>query len=192
MIDLLVLTTLADVSFTYEGIETGWLTLLAGVGAALYLLNLKLSDANRLKGRGKRPDARTPQGVMASPRSFAAAVPQLGTIPARGGRPRTDPECKRKFIRRESSPVEILLADPADPKLSHAGTVINRSRGGLLISTERPTLPGEVILVRAINAPDTVEWVRIEIRHCRKKEGKFYLGSAFQDQLSWGILLFFG
>jgi hypothetical protein len=98
---------------------------------------------------------------------------------------------KRRWLRRGGNPVEILMVTPAaaDPKPSQ---VLDRSRGGLLIATAHAVDKGTIIKVRACHAPEDLDWIPLEVRHCRQKDDHWLLGCAFRQEHPWSVLLLFG
>jgi hypothetical protein len=52
--------------------------------------------------------------------------------------------------------------------------------------------PGSTMQVRAVNAPDTVGFVTVIIRSCRKNTDFFELGCEFEKTPPWNVLLLFG
>lgn len=125
------------------------------------------------------------------------ADPSSGALPAAGARgtaalaSRTGRE-RRAAVRRGGNPMPVVLADPADATVSLEGTVLDRSRGGLLIASPESRRAGAVLRVRPKDAPDDVAWVAVQVRHARQKDGRWLLGCAFTRKLDWSELLIFG
>jgi hypothetical protein len=99
---------------------------------------------------------------------------------------------KRVWLRREGNPVEVLIADGSAATGPISGSVLNRSRGGLLISAPQPATVGSFLHVRAVHAPENSGWVAIEIRHCGQRNDRWLLGCKFRQPLPWSVLLLFG
>jgi hypothetical protein len=99
---------------------------------------------------------------------------------------------KRRAVRRGGEPVPVWIAESADSASSSDGMVMDRSRGGLMLAVDKSAAVGSVKYVRAYHAPDDLEWVPLEVRHCRKQDERWILGCKFKKELPWNILLMFG
>src|SRR5262249_19266079 len=88
----------------------------------------------------------------------------------------------RDSMRREGDLVEVLItrgkAD-AEPMMA---LVLNRSRGGLLISAPEAAEVGCPLYVRAVDAPAELDWVPIQIRYCRERDGRWLWGCKFMRE----------
>jgi hypothetical protein len=99
---------------------------------------------------------------------------------------------RRGAVRREGTVVRVVLAAPGLRNGVGEGFVLDRSTGGLRIAVTTPIQPGTVVQVRATNAPETVGFVGVQVRSCRKS-GEFYeLGCEFEKTPPWNVLLLFG
>jgi len=99
---------------------------------------------------------------------------------------------RRGAVRREGTVVRVMLAAPAFRNGVGEGFVLDRSTGGLRIAVTTPLEPGITVQVRATNAPETVGFVGVLVRSCRKT-GEFYeLGCEFEKTPPWNVLLLFG
>jgi hypothetical protein len=99
---------------------------------------------------------------------------------------------RRVAVRRGGNPMPIVLADPSEAAVSLEGTVLDRSRGGLLIASPELRPTGSMLRVRPKDAPEDVDWVGIQVRHARQKNGRWLLGCAFTRKMDWSELLIFG
>lgn len=99
---------------------------------------------------------------------------------------------RRGAIRREGSPVRVLLSSTTFRNGVNQGYVVDRSTGGLRILIETALAPGSTLQVRAVNAPDTVGFVTVLVRSCRKHSDHFELGCEFEKTPPWNVLLLFG
>ncbi len=72
------------------------------------------------------------------------------------------------------------------------GYVIDRSTGGLKIAAQVAIAPGSTLQVRASDAPDTVGFVTLIVRSCRKTDHHFEIGCEFEKTPPWNVLLLFG
>ena len=99
---------------------------------------------------------------------------------------------KRVALRRKGSPVEVLVTDGKQLQEPHSSWVLDRSLGGLGLSSEREVPVGMVLKVRPRNAPPVTPWVDVEVRSCKPDEKGWQLGVAFCKTPPYGVLLLFG
>jgi hypothetical protein len=52
--------------------------------------------------------------------------------------------------------------------------------------------PGTTLQVKAVNAPDTIGFVTVIVRSCRKNGDHFEVGCEFEKTPPWNVLLLFG
>jgi hypothetical protein len=99
---------------------------------------------------------------------------------------------RRGAVRREGQPVRVLLAAATFRNGAGDGYVIDRSTGGLKLATQAAVPPGSTVQVRAVDAPDTVGFVTLIVRSCRKNTDYYELGCEFEKTPPWNVLLLFG
>ena len=99
---------------------------------------------------------------------------------------------RREAVRREGVPVRVLLASPTFRNGVSDGFVLDRSTGGLRVAMSIAMAPGSTLQVRAVNAPDTIGFVTVIVRSCRKNTEFFELGCEFEKTPPWNVLLLFG
>jgi hypothetical protein len=99
---------------------------------------------------------------------------------------------RRGAIRREGAPVRVLLSSTTFRNGVNDGYVVDRSTGGLRILIQSAIAPGSTMQVKAVNAPDTVGFVTVIVRSCRKNTDHFELGCEFEKTPPWNVLLLFG
>ena len=99
---------------------------------------------------------------------------------------------RRGAVRREGTVVRIVMAAPAFRNGVGEGFVLDRSTGGLRIAVTTPLEPGLIVQVRAANAPETVGFVGVHIRSCRKNGDFYEIGCEFEKTPPWNVLLLFG
>jgi hypothetical protein len=99
---------------------------------------------------------------------------------------------RRGSVRRDGKPIRVQIASPALRNGVTDGFVIDRSTGGLRIAATAAVAPGSVIQARAAHAPDTVGYVPLIVRCCRKSGEFFELGCEFEQTPPWNVLLLFG
>jgi len=99
---------------------------------------------------------------------------------------------RRGAVRREGAPVRVLLSSTTFRNGVNDGYVVDRSTGGLRILIQSAIAPGSTMQVKAVNAPDTVGFVTVIVRSCRKNTDHFELGCEFEKTPPWNVLLLFG
>lgn len=99
---------------------------------------------------------------------------------------------RRGSVRREGVPVRVLLSSPSFRNGVNDGFVVDRSTGGLRIISATAVAPGSTLQVRAVNAPDTIGFVTVIVRSCRKEADNYIIGSEFEKTPPWNVLLLFG
>jgi hypothetical protein len=99
---------------------------------------------------------------------------------------------RRGSTRREGSPVKVTLSSPVFKNGVASGYVIDRSTGGLRIALQLGYATGGTLLVRAVNAPDTIPWVTVIVRSCQPNGKHYELGCEFDKTPPWNVLLLFG
>lgn len=99
---------------------------------------------------------------------------------------------RRETVRREGTPVRVLLASPIFRNGACDGFILDRSTGGLRVAMSIAIAPGAIMQVRAVNAPDTIGFVTVIIRSCRKNDDFFEIGCEFEKTPPWNVLLLFG
>jgi hypothetical protein len=99
---------------------------------------------------------------------------------------------RREAVRREGTPVRVLLASPTFRNGVSDGFVLDRSTGGLKVAMSLAMAPGSTVQVRAVNAPDTIAFVTVIVRSCRKKPDFYEIGCEFEKTPPWNVLLLFG
>lgn len=99
---------------------------------------------------------------------------------------------RRSSVRREGAPVRVVVASSTFRNGVCDGYVLDRSTGGLKIAIPLGVAPGGTLQVRAVDAPDTVGFVTVIVRSCRKNHDYFELGCEFEKTPPWNVLLLFG
>jgi hypothetical protein len=70
--------------------------------------------------------------------------------------------------------------------------VLDRSTGGLRLAVSTEIAAETVVQVRPVNAPDTVGYITVIVRSCRKNAEFYELGCEFEKTPPWNVLLLFG
>jgi hypothetical protein len=99
---------------------------------------------------------------------------------------------RRGAVRREGGPVRVVLSSTTFRNGVNDGFVVDRSTGGLRILMQAAIAPGSTLQVKAVNAPDTVGFVTVIVRSCRKNGDHFEVGCEFEKTPPWNVLLLFG
>ena len=99
---------------------------------------------------------------------------------------------RRGSVRREGAPVKVMVSSSSLRNGVNEGYVVDRSTGGLRIVMQNAVPPGSTLQVRAENAPDTVGFVTLIVRSCRKNPDHFEVGTEFEKTPPWNVLLLFG
>jgi len=100
---------------------------------------------------------------------------------------------RRGTDRRGGNQIAVLISNSnatADPLV---GWVINRSNGGLRLSTdERVATTGMILSVRPRASLKETPWIQVEVRSCSQSNGYWDLHCKFVQTPPWGTLLLFG
>jgi PilZ domain len=99
---------------------------------------------------------------------------------------------RRGAVRREGQPVRVMLAASTFRNGVQEGYVLDRSTGGLRLAMPVAIAPGSTLQIRAVNAPDTIGFVTLIVRSCRKTDDFFEVGCEFEQTPPWNVLLLFG
>jgi hypothetical protein len=134
-----------------------------------------------IRHRRGRPAAATgPPNPLAAESALSWAPPEQSYADRRGA------------VRREGGPIRVTLASAAFRNGMGDGVVLDRSTGGLRIALSAALAPGSSVQVRATHAPDTVGFVTVIVRSCRKNGDVFEVGCEFEKTPPWNVLLLFG
>ena len=148
------------------------------VGGGVAIVVLTVLFVRHYRGRGEAAPAAP--GPLGEEQALNWAPPEQSYADRRGS------------VRREGAPVPVTLSSPSFRGGVNDGFVTDRSTGGLRIVLRAAVAPGSTLQVRAVNAPDTVSFISVLVRSCRKS-GEFYeLGCEFEKTPPWNVLLLFG
>lgn len=188
---------LARIQLEFEPLGSG--SLLGSIVPLLFLLALVgIVFGHQLKQEAPSQRKQLPSLSNLLPEAAPAAVPFSGTASPAGNssgnakRPGLTGRERRVAVRRGGNPLPVLLADPADTAAALEGTVLDRSRGGLLIASTERRGAGTILRVRPKDAPEDVDWMLIQVRHAQQKNDRWLLGCAFTRKMDWSELLLFG
>jgi hypothetical protein len=105
----------------------------------------------------------------------------------------TDPNAEhRATFRRIGNAVLIQIADADSQRKPILAWVIDRSRSGLRLASERDLPVGTLFTVRPMNAPPSIPWTPVEVRHCTKADGFWEAGCRFLEPPPVQVLMQFG
>ncbi len=102
---------------------------------------------------------------------------------------------QRKARRRHGNPVQVHYSYSEVKNTAQRGYVIDRSLGGLRISTNEPVNDGAILVLRPVDASPMVPWVEVEVRSCKphtNHPGEYELGCQFVKTPPYSILLLYG
>jgi hypothetical protein len=99
---------------------------------------------------------------------------------------------RRASVRRGGAIVRVTVASPLFRYGVTDGFVLDRSTGGLCIALLTEVPRGVVLKVRAVDAPDTVDYVNVIVRNCRRQPDYYEVGCEFEQTPPWNVLLLFG
>jgi hypothetical protein len=163
-------------------IVRGNLPIAVGGGVAVLVLSFLALQARKRRG-GFDPAAR----AAAPPPAPAAEEKALSWAP-----PEHSYADRRGSVRREGVPVRVLVSSTNLRNGLNDAYVVDRSTGGLRIIMQAAVAPGSTLQVRAANAPDTIGFVNLIVRSCRKHPDHFEVGGEFEKTPPWNVLLLFG
>ena len=157
------------------------------VGGAVAVLVLTFLCVNAAVAAARRRGVLDPEKLAAAGANGVTGEKALNWEPA--GQSYAD---RRGAVRREGQPVRVVLAANTFRNGACDGYVIDRSTGGLKIASQAGVAPGTTLQVRAVDAPDTVGFVTLLVRSCRKSDNYYELGCEFEKTPPWNVLLLFG
>ena len=153
----------------------------ATVGALVGVLALIFLVTNAALARRRRGlSARVAAGGPTNEKALSWTPPEQSYADRRGS------------ARREGAPVRVVLASNTLRNGTGDGYVIDRSTGGLKLAAQAAVPPGTTVQVRAVGAPDTIGFVTVIVRSCRKNADFYELGCEFEKTPPWNVLLLFG
>lgn len=99
---------------------------------------------------------------------------------------------KRTSCRRRGKYLEIeLTTDPGHGE-NIRGWVLDRSLGGLRLSVDQDWPAEAILAVRVLEKADSMPWLEVRVKYCKKASHGWELGCQFVKQPSWNLLLMFG
>lgn len=99
---------------------------------------------------------------------------------------------RRTSVRREGTPIKILVTSPAFENGTNPGYVLDRSMGGLRLALQSGLTPGSSMQIRANHAPEATPWVTVIVRSCVDTGEHYEMGCEFEKTPPWNVLLLFG
>jgi hypothetical protein len=179
--------------------EAGWLPVGTGtaVGCLVLLGALYFSRRNRisfldvllLRRSGRRsgalPEEDVPEGVVTP-----EALKYLKTPGEDLAYLNTGPE-RRTDVRHWGNPVEVRILS-VEQVIPVRGVVINRSTGGLAILVDDTYEVGALLKVRAVQTPQGVSWIDVEVRNCRAVGKNWVIGCKYSETPPWNAVVWLG
>ena len=95
---------------------------------------------------------------------------------------------RRRWIRRWGNPVVVRIVSSLHPE-PLAGTVVNRSTGGVALLVDDAHDAGALLKVRAVLAPKDVPWLDIEVKNCRKAGRNWVIGCQYPETPPWNAVV---
>jgi hypothetical protein len=95
-------------------------------------------------------------------------------------------------LRRQGSPVAVLVSDATGQTPPQTGTVIDRSVGGLGLALDDPVDIGTVLSIKPARSTALIPWVQLEVKTCRRTEVGWQLGCQFVRTPPSSVLWQFG
>jgi len=156
------------------------------------------------------PDAQTWQRWIIPLTGLASAILTLFlgrmVLQARWRKPATPPEEaagegsyvagssqeRRQAIRRHGTPVKILVTGRKAQARPEEGWVLNRSLSGLGLCLSEAQKQNAILNIRAVDAPENMPGIDVQVVHCQKKEQGWEVGCTFVQRPPWSVLLMFG
>jgi hypothetical protein len=129
-------------------------------------------------------------GVVWVLAAFVAGVVVAATVFFAGRRLLSRVKERRAYPRRWGNPVQALISGYSGG--SAKAVVVNRSDGGVAILVNQPAVPGTTFKIRPAEAPQSIPWVSVEVRHCRSAGRDWFVGCRFEDEVSWETMVWFG
>lgn len=98
---------------------------------------------------------------------------------------------ERRETPRRVGQVKALISDAEGRAQPTPAWVIDRSEGGVCLSTKEPATTGTILSIRPATAPPETPWTPIEVKSCRSIEDTWELGCQFVRTPSHTTLLLF-
>ncbi len=178
---------LSGIELQFEGWNLPGTTLLTGIVVIVcFLFREKAPTPRPYQGLNHLP---SPKPLNGQPAPLQRAVHSEAFSRKAHQRSKSD---KRSSLRRGGNPVPVMIRDDSAEAAPTDALVLDRSRGGLLVSVPQPISAGTLLSVRLPNVEEDDSWVQIEVRHCRQRDDRWLLGCAFRKEHPWSTLLLFG
>jgi len=102
-------------------------------------------------------------------------------------------QVERRAWPRRRNRYRVYLADSDESQSKPDGAVIvDRSPGGMRLTTVREIETGAILRVRPVGAPAATPWISVRVCNRRMQETGWELGCKFLKSLSLPTLLLFG
>jgi hypothetical protein len=172
-------------------VASGWLV---GALGPIVLFSLTGSAARTIRGSlyaSDLPENRDAVEKIAE--ALAATDERAETARRRESRASAAPGRaeRRERVRRLGRPRRVLLQLDEAQEEPILCWVTNRSTGGLGVVVERLVPIGSTVAVRPTDCPAKLPWATLEVRSCRRKGPRWYLGCQYLKEPPCALLLLF-
>jgi hypothetical protein len=98
---------------------------------------------------------------------------------------------ERRVWPRSRKALRVLILDPAEVlQEPYHGWIVDRSQGGVcLCYNNSEAEEGDVLLVQPASTDAALPWVRVKVKHQRRKASRTELGCEFVQRNSWHQIL---
>jgi hypothetical protein len=96
---------------------------------------------------------------------------------------------RRRTVRPRNG-MEVVLSGFATP--SGKAVIVSRSQRGVALLMDQLAATGMVFSIHPAEAPESVPWVPVEVRHCRSTGKNWFIGCRFAEEVSWETKVWFG
>ena len=116
------------------------------------------------------------------------SVPRRPITPIRKGQSRRAD--RRADPRRSGNPVAVFLYDRTDSEKIGEGRVVDRSMGGVCLSTANHWAVGSQFNVRPLTHRNPLPSIALEVCNARPDPVAWRLGCCFVKRPSWSVLMY--
>ena len=130
-------------------------------------------------------------------RAEPAQVAAAGSAPVNPSSDESDSgagtiEERRASPRRWGNPVLVEITEVSSEKEPQRGWVMNRSSGGLGLSSTNPVTIGSLLRVRAVTAGQSTIWVQVQVMNSNESSGRWMLSCRYVETQSQESVSQFG
>jgi hypothetical protein len=170
---------------------SSWVIGVAGCIAGLAAIGLFVSWRRARSANIALPRTITIQPLKAS-RNSKLGNSSLLLLSPLAARPVDSDAENRAAFRRVGNAVPILVAEMGSQRAPVEAWVIDRSRRGLRLALNQGLPVGSRFSVRPAQAPPTMSWCAVEVRHCSDARDHWEVGCRFLETPPVKVLMQFG